>query len=62
MLPITRLKIEELRKKNGSTLLKEYGSLDADEEWLLACYQHALIEQYAKEIGYGNEIDSLEER
>lgn len=62
MLSSTRLKIEQLRKKNGSTLLNEYQDLDADQEWLIACYQRALIEKYAEEIGYGHEYDPTEEQ
>ena len=62
MLSTTRLKIEQLRKKTGSTLLNEYQELDADEEWLIACYQRALIEKYAEEIGYGHDYDSPEKQ
>ena len=62
MLSTTRLKIEQLRKKRGAELLNEYQTLDAEQEWLIACYQRALIEKYAEEIGYGNEYDPMEER
>jgi len=62
MLSTTRLKIEQLRKRRGAKLLEEYEQLDSDQEWLIACYQRALIEKYAEEIGYGNDFDPTEER
>ena len=49
------LKIEQLKRKSGKELLKEYEGLDKNDEWLIECYKRALIEKYAKEINYEKE-------
>lgn len=45
--------IEKLKKKDGETLLSEYEELSEDTpEWKIECYKRAIIEKYAKEIGF----------
>ena len=46
------MKIEQLKKKDGKELLKEYENLDSDKDLIIECYQRAIIEKYAKEIDY----------
>jgi hypothetical protein len=52
MIDISAAKIEQLKRRDGETLLDEYQGLDPDNEWMIECYRRALIEKYAEEIGY----------
>lgn len=51
-LDTSDIKIDQLKRRSGEELLDEYQDLNADQDWLIACYQRAIIEKYAEEIGY----------
>lgn len=51
-MSISDAKIDQIKRRPGKQVLKEYENLDPDKEWLIECYRRAIIEKYAEEIGY----------
>lgn len=46
-------RIKHLKNRDGKELLEDYENLDENcSDFVVECYQRAIIEKYADEIGY----------